>query len=86
MNITMTNGEFHQAFSNTPFHYAPDGYWDSVNEQRKKHKFVGRKAFVYGRVHECIKAEDDLVFFKSGNNGEIIVSGDDVENIKWVKE
>ena len=86
MKCKMTNEEFHNAFSNTPWHHAPDGYWDGVNEQRKKHKFVGRKAFVYGGVYECVRAEDDLVIFKLSESGEAIISGDNVENIKWIKE
>ena len=86
MDIRMTNEEFHNAYSNLSFnHYAPKGYWDEINEQRKKHRFVGRKAMVDGRVLECIKAEDDLVFFKLGIGSELIVSGDDVCDIKWLK-
>ena len=86
MNCKMTNEEFHKAFSNTPWHNAPEGYWDKINEQRKKHKFVGRKAFIYDGIYECVRAEDDLVIFKLSESGEAIIGGDDVENIKWIKE
>lgn len=85
MDCRMTNEEFQEALSNLSFHHAPDGYWDEVNEKRKKHKFVGRKAVVDGKVFECIKAEDDLVFFRLGNGSELIISGDDVADIKWLK-
>lgn len=86
MDCKITNEEFHNAFSNTPWHYAPDGYWDRINKQRKEHKFVGRKAIVYGKVHECVRAEDNLVIFKLREGSEAIISGNDVENIKWIKE
>ena len=85
MHPIMTNEEFHNAWSNLSFHHAPNGYWDEINEQRNKHRFVGRKAIVDGRVLECIKAEDDLVFFRLGSGSELIVSGDDVYDIKWIK-
>lgn len=86
MNPMMTNAEFHEAWSNLSFnHYAPKGYWDEINERRKKHRFVGRKAIVNGEVLECTKAEDDLVFFRLGSCSELIVSGDDVFDIKWIK-
>ncbi len=86
MNPIMTNTEFQQAWSNLSFnHHAPDGYWDERNKQRKKHKFVGRKANFDGKVLECIKAEDDLVFFRLSTGGELIISGDDVGDIKWLK-
>lgn len=85
MNCEITNSEFHEAFSNLSFHHAPEGYWDEVNEKRKKHKFVGRKAIIDGRMLECTKAEDDLVFFRISNDSELIVSGDKVANIKWLK-
>ena len=86
MNCKMTNEEFHKVLSNLTFHYAPENYWNELNEQRKKHKFVGRKAFVYGEIRECTKAEDDLVFFKLSETSEVIIGGDEVENIKWIKE
>lgn len=85
MMPTMTNAEFQEAWSNLSFHYAPDGYWDEVNKRRKKHKFVGQKAIVAGEVLECTKAEDDLVFFGLGSGSELIVSGDKVADIKWIK-
>ena len=43
MNSIITNTEFQEAFSNLTFHYVPDGYWDRINEKRKKHKYVGKK-------------------------------------------
>ena len=86
MDIKMTNEEFHNAWSNLSFnHYAPEGYWDEVNEQRKKHRFVGRKAIIDGRTLECFKAENNLVFFRLPYGSELIVSGDDVDDIKWLK-
>jgi hypothetical protein len=54
-----------------------------VNEQRKKHRFVGRKAIIDGKKLECVKAEDNLVFFRVSYGSELIVSGDDVCDIKW---
>ena len=73
------------------WHYAPDGYWDKVHEERKKHRYVGRKA-VYKEdglpmeIVECVEAEDDLVIFQFPNSTtQLIVSGDDVMNIKWLK-
>lgn len=66
-------------------YHAPDGYWDGTNEQRKKHRYVGKKAFINGRIHECIRAEDDLVIFKITDVSEMIISGyDDVMSIKWI--
>ena len=84
MDCKITNTEFHEAWSNFSFHHAPDGYWDGINEQRKKHKFVGRKAWIDGRKHECVRAEDDLVIFEASPCSEIIISGDDVMDIKWI--
>ena len=85
MNPMMTNAEFHEVWNNLSFHYAEDGYWDKINEQRKKHRFVGRKAIIDGDMLECIMAEDDLVFFKLSECSELIISGDNVYNIKWLK-
>ena len=84
MDCIMTNEEFHNAWSNLNFHHAPEGYWDEINEQRKKHRFVGRKARIDGRILECIKAEDNLMFFRLSAGGELIVSGDDVDDIQWI--
>lgn len=86
MNPIMTNEEFSAAFASLPFHHAPEGYWDAINEQRKKHKFVGRKAFIDGKLLECVRAEDDLVIFKLSENAELIISRDDVCGIKWLKK
>ena len=85
MNPVMTNTEFQEAWSNLSFHHAPEGYWDKVNEQRKKHRFVGRKAWINKGIHECVRAEDDLVVFSISTGCEFIVSGDKVADIKWLK-
>ena len=85
-NPVMTNAEFHQAWNNLSVpHHAPEGYWDERDEERRHHRFVGRKAIVDGKVLECIRAEDDLVFFQVSPSSELIVSGDDVDKIKWKK-
>ena len=85
MNPNMTNAEFHEAWQNLSFHHAPDNYWDKVHEQRKKHRFVGKKAFIDGKIFECIEAEDDLVIFQITNCSQFIVSGNKVADIKWIK-
>ena len=85
MNPMMTNAEFQEAFSNLNWHHAPEGYWDNVHKERKAHKFVGRKARIDGRVYECIEAEDDLVIFRISDCSTMIVSGDKVFDIKWLK-
>lgn len=85
MNPIMTNEEFHNAWSNLSFVHAPDGHWDNVHRERKKHRFVGRKAMIDGRVYECIEAEDDLVVFRISDCSTMIVSGDKVFDIKWLK-
>ena len=86
MNPIMTNTEFHEAWNNLSFnHHAPNGYWDKVNEQRKNHRFAGRKVWINEGIHECIRAEDDLVVFSISTSCELIVSGDEVANIKWIK-
>ena len=39
------------------------------------------------KVVECVEAEDDLVIFQFSNSiTQLIVSGDDVMNIKWLKK
>lgn len=86
MNPVMTNAEFQEAWKGLSFNqYAPDGYWDKVDEQRKKHKFVGRKARVNNGIYECVRAEDDLVIFNISTCSELIISGDEVTNIEWLK-
>ena len=91
MDCRITNAEFHEAWCNTPWHSAPDGYWDKVHEERKKHNYVGRKAIYKEdgcpmKIVECIEAEDDLVIFQFLNSTtQLIVSGDDVMDIKWLK-
>ena len=90
MDCRMTNEEFHEAWSNLSFHHAPDGYWDKVHEERKKHKFVGRKAIYKedgcpAKIVECIEAEDNKVIFQFPNSTtQLIVSGYDVMDIKWI--
>ena len=91
MNIELTENEFHKAWCNTPFYHAPEGYWEKKHEDRKRHKYVGRKAYIHGKILTCKEAESDLVIFDdniklsdgSMSYGEIIISGNDVENIKW---
>ena len=91
MDIELTNEEFHETFSSLSFHHAPEGYWDKVHEERKKHRYVGRKAIYKEdgcptKVVECVEAEDDLVIFQFSNSTtQLIVSGDKVADIKWLK-
>ena len=86
MNPIMTNTEFHEAWSNLSFHHTPDGYWNKINEQRKNHRYVGRKIMFRGRLVECVRAEDNLAIFKiDDDGGELIISGNDVWDIKWIK-
>lgn len=67
------------------WNYAPEGYWDEINAKRRAHRFVGRKAFIDGRIYECIRAEDDLVIFSVTESSEMIISGyDNVMKIKWI--
>ena len=86
----MTNAEFHEAWCSLswPAPRAPAGYWEEIHKQRKKHRFVGKKAFYRGSIVECYEAEEDLVFFRflDGGLSTLIVSRDEVANIKWLKE
>ena len=94
MSKGLTEKEFHEAWCNTPFHHAPQGYWNRIHEKRKNHKNVGRKAYVNGKILTCKESEDNLVVFENNVNlsdgsisyGEIIISGEDVNNIKWMEE
>lgn len=90
MNPIMTNAEFHEAWCSLSWSAsrAPDGYWEEIHKQRKKHRFVGKKAFYRGKIVECYEAEDDLVLFRFLDDrlSELIVSGDKVADIKWLKE
>ena len=89
MNPIMTNDEFHEAWCALSWsHRAPDGYWEEIHKQRRKHRFVGKKAFFNGQLIECYEAEDDLVLFRflDGGLSELIISGDEVADIKWLKE
>lgn len=92
MNTNITNEEFHEAYSSLPKHNAPPGYWDKIHEERRKHPFVGRKTVhkIEGTprkvIIECVEAEDDLVIFKfPDSTSQLIVTGDDVANIRWMK-
>ena len=73
-------------YFNKELNHAPSGYYDARTEQMQKHRFVGRKAFIDGKVYECIRAEDDLAVFRVTEASELIVSGyDAVSNIRWCK-
>lgn len=65
-------------------HYAPDGYYDRVETEQRKHKFVGRAAWFNGRLYKCVRASEDLAVFAITPSSEMIVSGDKVNNIRWV--
>lgn len=84
MDPIMTNEEFQNAWSNLSFHYAPEGYWEEVNRQRKQHRFVGRKALIDGKAYLCTMASDDQVIFQFGPVTELIINGDNVNRIKWL--
>lgn len=86
MNLTMTNEEFHSAWNSLSIYHAPEGYWDKIAEQRKNHDLVGRKAWIDGRIHTCIGADDDIVVFRITDSSEYIISGDECANIRWIKE
>lgn len=83
----LTNSEFHEAWKNLSFPHVPDGFWDQEIERQKKHRFVGRKIHFRGKLIECIRATDNQMIFKlDDHGGELIVNGDDLENIKNYKE
>lgn len=82
----ITNAEFHETWKNLNFHHAPEGYWDKENERRRKHRFVGRKIRDNGKLIECVRATDTQAIFSLGNGGELIINGDDLENLNWIKE
>ncbi len=85
MNPVMTNDEFYQAWRSLSFnHHAPENYWDEINEQRKKHKLVGKKARVDGKTLECIRADDTLIVFRLSQASELLISGEDVDEIIWL--
>ena len=92
MNPKLTNEVFHEAWCSTPFHYAPIGYWEQKRKEMKKHPYVGRKACIYGKVLTCIRADYRVVVFEdpvklsdgSISTGEVIVTADDVDLIKWM--
>lgn len=75
-----------QYMENPSFHHAPEGYWDQENEKRKKHRFVGRKIWYYGKLVECVRATDTQAIFKLTESSELILNGEELENVKWYKE
>lgn len=93
MSPYLTDEEFASAFANTPFHYAPEGYWDRKHEEMARHPLAGRKARVtvenstiVNRLLTCIRADYDLAVFRLDSGGELIISGDDFYNLRWEKE
>lgn len=75
-----------QYMENPSFHHAPEGYWDQENEKRKKHRFVGRKIWHHGKLVECVRATDTQAIFKLTESSELILNGEELENVKWYKE
>ncbi len=75
-----------QYMENPSFHHAPEGYWDQENEKRKKHRFVGRKIWYQNALIECIRATDAQAIFKLTESSELILNGEELENVKWYKE
>lgn len=75
-----------QYMENPSFHHAPEGYWDQENEKRKKHRFVGRKIWYHRKLIECVRATDTQAIFKLTESSELILNGEELENVKWYKE
>lgn len=75
-----------QYMENPSFHHAPEGYWDQENEKRKKHRFVGRKIWYHRKLVECVRATDTQAIFKLTESSELILNGEELENVKWYKE
>lgn len=75
-----------QYMENPSFHHAPEGYWDQENEKQKKHRFVGRKIWYHGKLIECVRATDAQAIFKLTESSELILNGEELENVKWYKE
>lgn len=75
-----------QYMENPSFHHAPEGYWDQENEKRKKNRFVGRKIWYHGKLVECVRATDTQAIFKLTESSELILNGEELENVKWYKE
>lgn len=75
-----------QYMENPSFHHAPEGYWDQENEKRKKHRFVSRKIWYHGKLVECVRATDTQAIFKLTESSELILNGEELENVKWYKE
>ena len=75
-----------QYMENLSFHHAPEGYWDQENEKREKHRFVGRKIWYHGKLIECVRATDTQAIFKLTESSELILNGEELENVKWYKE
>ena len=75
-----------QYMENPSFHHAPEGYWDQENEKREKHRFVGKKIWYHGKLVECVRATDIQAIFKLTESSELILNGEELENVKWYKE
>lgn len=75
-----------QYMENPSFYHAPEGYWDQENEKRKKHRFVGRKIWYHEKLVECVRATDTQAIFKLTESSELILNGEELENVKWYKE
>lgn len=75
-----------QYMENPSFHHAHEGYWDQENEKREKHRFVGRKIWYHGKLVECVRATDTQAIFKLTESSELILNGEELENVKWYKE
>lgn len=75
-----------QYMENPSFHHAPEGYWDQENEKWKKHRFVGRKIWYHGKLVECVRATDTQAIFKLTESSELILNGEELENVQWYKE
>lgn len=71
-------------FLDIPWHHAPDGHWGAVDEQRKKHRLIGRKALFDHKALECVRADDDIVVFRITDSSELIVGSNKIADIKWI--
>ena len=66
--------------------HAPAGHYDARTVEMQKHRYVGRRAFIDGKIYNCIRAEDDRVVFQITEASDLIVNGyDAVANIRWCK-
>ena len=87
----LSNAEFAQAFSDLAWHHAPEGYYDDLEKKMKAHPLVGREAIVtvpdttiFKRRLKVVRADDDRIIFRLGDTGELIISGDGIDNLVWV--